>query len=192
MITMYPNCAHLLNSHVHHLLCCSVRPCLLRPVYANCGLRPVSTDSICLRGPVGSAPRPVSANFALDLFTPNLDLGLFTRPMGRSVYAVPFTRTAASDLLTRTSGTRAAAYGPSSPLIPTSHYAPSHSDAGSRRDNIRRHIGFRSPSWFRPPTWAPPSWFPVTIDMGDVTSGPSIDIRLKLNFKMDIYELKLS
>ena len=133
-------------------------------------------------------PRPVYAEFG----PRSVYAVLFTRPMGRSVYAVPFTRTAASDLLTRTSGTRAAAYGPSSPLIPTSHYAPGHSDAGSRRDNIRRHIGFRSPSWFRPPTWAPPSWFPVTIDMGDVTSGPSIDIRLKLNFKMDIYELKLS
>ena len=119
-------------------------------------------------------PRPVYAEFG----PRSVYAVLFTRPMGRSVYAVPFTRTAASDLLTRTSGTRAAAYGPSSPLIPTSHYAPGHSDAGSRRDNIRRHIGFRSPSWF-----------PVTIDMGDVTSGPSIDIRLKLNFKRDIYEL---
>ena len=79
--------------------------------------------------PVGSAPGCLR----------ELRPGLFTWTAPRPVYAVPL------DLHCGLYANFGPGRGlrPSSPLIPVSHYAPGHSDAGSRRDNIRRHIGFR-------------------------------------------------
>jgi hypothetical protein len=63
------------------------------------------------------------------------------------------------------------------PLIPASHYAPSHSAVGRRDVNIR----------FDHPMGAAILGPSIEYIFGDVTSGPNIDIRLKLYFKRDIY-----
>ena len=165
MITTYPNCAHLLNSHVCHLLRRGIRP-----VYANCGPWPVYSNfrPTCLRAPrprTATRPvyavrldlyRPIYANFGPDLFTLTRldlrrDLELRLLACFCELRAGLFTRSgcpAAPGLFTRP-----VAYRLSSPLISTSHYAPGHYDAGSRSANIRRH------HWFP---------VPVAIDMSDV------------------------